>query len=360
MAVPFDLAALEVTGDSVPVVQGVRQTLGGSVDYAISDNGTFVYVPSGGVSESHQHSLFWVDRDGAETFVTQEKKDYRAPRISPDGKLIVFSVGDPAANQVWIYDLEAESLSRFTFEEERSGSSAWSPDSKRLIFQSGGEGEGGLVRQPADRSVPQERLTSTRETGGGRQMPNSWSSDGKFLAFSEGTSQRSSTWDIGILPLEGEGEPEYIIASDANECCPKFSPDGKWLAYVSDESGRNQVYVRPFPGPEVKWLVSEEEEGGGQPVWSPDGKELFYRSGDKTMVVSIQSQDQTLRAGSPRVLFEGQYVSHSNPPGFQYYDISPDGQRFVMLKEGDLSEAQGQINVVQNWFEELKRLVPTP
>ncbi|MCZ6878887.1 MAG: hypothetical protein O7G29_12170 [Acidobacteria bacterium] len=109
----------------------------------------------------------------------------------------------------------------------------------------------------------------------------------------------------------------------------------------------------------MKWLISEEDKGGGQPVWSPDGRELFYRSGDKTMVVSIQTQDQTLRAGSPRVLFEGQYVSHSSPPGLQYYDISPDGKRFVMLKEGELPEAQGQINVVQNWFEELKRLVPT-
>ncbi len=138
----------------------------------------------------------------------------------------------------------------------------------------------------------------------------------------------------------------------------KFLPVGKWLAYVSDESGLLQVYVRPFPEPDVKWLISEEDEGGGQPVWSPDGKELFYRSGDKTMLVSIQTQDQTLRAGSPRVLFEGQYVSHSTPPGFQYYDISPDGTRFLMMKEG-LAQAQAQINVVQNWFEELKRLVPT-
>ena len=110
----------------------------------------------------------------------------------------------------------------------------------------------------------------------------------------------------------------------------------------------------------MKWLISEENEGGGQPVWSPDGRELFYRSGDKTMVVSIQSQDQTLRAGSPRVLFEGRYVSHAIPAGFQYYDISPDGKRFVMLKEGKLPGAQAQINVVLNWFEELKRLVPTP
>jgi Tol biopolymer transport system component len=119
-----------------------------------------------------------------------------------------------------------------------------------------------------------------------------------------------------------------------------------------------QVYVRPYPEPDVQWLISGEE-GGIEPVWSPDGTELFYRSGNKMMVVSIQAMEQTLNTGRPRLLFEGSYVDHSNPRGFQYYDISPDGSRFLMMKEGDLEDEQGQINVVLNWFEELKRLVPT-
>ena len=353
MAVTFDLASLEMTGDPVTILQGVSQTTG-AVDYAVAKNGTLVYLPAG-LTGTHEHILVWVDREGRETQVTEEEKDFRVPRISPDGKQIVFSVGDPAANQVWIYDVEADSLSRFTFDEERSGSSSWSPDSKWLIFQSGRSGAQGMVRQPVDRSVPPERLTSTPNS---RHMPNSWSRDGRFLAFTDGNSPATGTTDIAILALEEDQEPEYFVATPATECCPKFSPDGKWLAYVSDESGRLQVYVRPFPGPEVKWLISEENEGGGQPVWSPDGKELFYRSGDKTMVVSIQTQDQTLRAESPRVLFEGRYVSHSTPAGFQYYDISPDGKRFLMMKEG-LAQEQVQVNVVLNWFEELKRLVPT-
>ena len=353
MAAPFDSAGLEVTGDQVPVVQGVRRTPLNHVDYTISDNGTLVYVPDGGTT-LHEHSLVWVDRDGTETSVTEEKREFRAPRISPDGKQIAMIIGVPAVGaQIWIYDIPTDSFSRLTFEEQRSGSSAWSPDSKWLIFQSGDSGEGGMVRQPFDGSLPPERLTSTPN----RQMPNSWSSDGQFLAFIEGTSSVTGTFDIGILPLEGE-EPDYIVATPAMECCPKFSPDGKWIAYISDESGRIQVYVRPFRGPDVKRLISDEEEGGTQPVWSPDGTELFYLSGNKMMVASIQAKDQTLVAGKPRKLCEGSYVSHSNPPGYQYYDISPDGKRFLMMKEGPIQN-QAQINVILNWFEELKRLVPT-
>ena len=357
MVVPFDLAQLEIIGDPVPVVETVRQGVGSGVaQFAFSDLGSLVYIPGNLLGRDvHEHSLVWVNRDGNETLITNETRDYRAPRISPDGKEISLSVGDPGSyNQQWIYDLEDDSLSRLTFEEERSGSSAWSPDSKWLIFQSGNQGEGGMVRKPADGSLPQERLTSTRETGG-RQMPNSWSSDGRFLAFSHARQARETGWDIGILPLEGENEPEYIIATSALECCARFSPNGQWLAYVSNESGIDQVYVRPFQGPDTKRLISEEDEGGGEPVWSPDGKELFYRTVDKMMVVSIESQGQRLRAGGPRMLFEGSYVNHSTPPGFQYYDISPDGKRFLMMTE----EIQTQINVVLNWFEELKRLVPT-
>jgi len=251
---------------------------------------------------------------------------------------------------VWIYDIEGDSFSRLTFEEEQNGASIWSPDGKSIVFQTGSPGERGLARQPADRSRPPERLTNTNSS----HMPDSWSPDGKLVAFNE--SNRPS-WDIGILEIGGGKEPHYFLDSPANECCPKFSPDGKWLAYVSDEIGQNNVHMRPYPEPDVKWLISGED-GGIEPVWSPDGTELFYRSGNRMMVVSIQTRDQTLNAGKPGVLFEGSYMSHSNPNGFQKYDISPDGKRFLMMKE-DTVQDQGQINVVLNWFEELKRLVPT-
>ncbi len=340
MVVPFDLANLEVTGDPVSVVQQVRQDVS-NVDYSVSENGTLVYVPSTTLGRLHDHTLVWVDRDGKETSITQEKRHYQYPRISPDGKRMAVTV----TGYVSVYDFESDSFSRLTFEDQSASHPIWSPDGKWLMFQSEQPGgESGLVRQPFDGSRPQERLTNHTRT----QFPDSWSQDGRYVVFTHHSGTGAS--DIAILPMEGDPEPKFILAAEFQECCSVISPDGKWLAYVSNQLGPFNVYVSPFPEPNVKWLISKEEEGGGQPIWSPDGKELFYRSGNRMMVVSIQVRDQALNAGSPRVLFEESYVSHSDPPGIQYYDISPDGNRFLMMREGDSPAAQGQINVVLNWF----------
>jgi len=335
----------------VSVIQQVRQDVS-NVDYSVSENGTLVYVPSTTGGRQHDHTLVWVDRDGKETSITQEKRHYLYPRISPDGKRMAVTVKH--YGYVSVYDFESDSFSRLTFEDQSASHPIWSPDGRWLMFQSVQPGgESGLVRQPFDGSRSQERLTSRN------QFPSSWSRDGQYVVFSQ--SGEPGGQSIGILPMEGDPDPKLIVASAAAECCSVISPDGKWLAYVSNQSGPTNVYVSPFPEPDVKWLISKEEEGGGQPIWSPDGKELFYRSGNRMMVVPIQVRDQALNAGSPRVLFEGSYASHADPPGIQYYDISPDGNRFLMMREGDLqaAQAQGQINVVLNWFEELKRLAPT-
>jgi Tol biopolymer transport system component len=346
MAVPFDVASLEVTGQPVPILdEGVRT---GASDYALSPTGALIYVPEQELS----YSLVWVDRKGTETLVTQEKRGYTAPRISPDGKQVLLSirsVGPPAI--VLIYDLERDAFSRLTVEGTALNGAIWSPDGKWITFQGSRDGQANVYQQTADRSGLPEQLTALTDKLA--KAPNSWSPDGRVLTFSHGSG--ANFWDILILNKEENEESQPLMASPAHECCAKFSPDGNWLAYVSDELGRTHVYVRPYPGPDIKFLVSEEAEGGGEPVWSPDGTELFYRSGNRMMVVSVQTES-TFRAGRPGVLFEGLYRTTGHPAGLQYYDISPDGQRFLMIKR---DEDPAQIHVVLNWFEELKRLVPT-
>ena len=353
MAVSVDLTTLEVTSGPVTVLQDVRQTTPGFVDYALSEEGTLVYVPDSGGTVAN--SLVRVDREGTERPLTEEKRDYTTPSISPDGKRIALAFFEDGERHVWIYDIERDSFSRLTFEGVDNSPLIWSSDGHWITFQSDRDGANSLYQKPADGSGPAERLTTSPNA----QTPASWSPDGSVLAFHEDSPE--TLRDIWLLPIEGDGKPQLFISSPRVDCCAVFSPDGQWLAYVSDEAGKPHVYVSPYPEPNVKWLVSGQEGGGG-PVWSPDGTELFYQSGPRMehmMVVTVHTEP-TFSAETPQELFEGSYKISRTIPGFsQYYDISPDGQRFLMIKVEE-EAAAGQINVVLNWFEELKRLVPTP
>ena len=179
---------------------------------------------------------------------------------------------------------------------------------------------------------------------------HSWSPDGKLLAFSE--VHPSTNGDIWMLPLEGEGKPEPFLQTPSSETGPVFSPDGQWLAYRSNESGRQEIYVQPFPETGAKWQISTE--GGEEAVWAPSGKELFYRSGDRMMAVEITTEP-TFTNGTPQLLFDGEYLRYGPRA---VYDVTPDGQRFLMIKESEEETTVTHLNVALNWFDELKRLVP--
>jgi hypothetical protein len=346
MAVPFDPRRLTAAGTAIPVVEGVLQSpASGAAQYTISATGTLVYI-SGGV-QSAQSKLVWVSRNGVEQPLAAPMRAYQFPQLSRDGRRLAVGITEQEG-QIWLFDLARETLTRFTFEGNSNSNPTWTPDGKRIAFQSNKEGAPNLFWQLADGSGGLERL-STSELN---QVPTSWSPDGQHLAFFEvdPTSQR----DIWVLRL-GDHKAQPFLKTPFDESVPRFSPDGRWLAYISNESGRFEIYVQPYPGPGGKWQISTE--GGTEPVWNSNGRELFYRGGDKMMAVEITTQPSFV-AGTPRMLFAGQY--QPTPATTPNYDVSPDGQRFLMLKPSESTGvAPTQINVVLNWFEELKQKVPT-
>ena len=346
MAVPFDPQRLAVSGTAAPVVEGVLQSaFSGATQYSISATGTLVYV-SGGL-QSVQSKLVWVNRNGAEQPVAAPAHAYMFPRLAPDGRRVAVGITEQGT-QNWLYDLSRDTLTRLTFEGKANLGPIWTPDGKRVAFNSDKEGPPNLFWQLADGSGGLERLTTSQFA----QTPSSWSPDGQLLAFIE--INPTTGVDVMVLRL-GDRKVQPFLQTPFNETSPRFSPDGRWLAYISDESGRFEIYAQPYPGPGGKWQISTE--GGSEPLWNPNGRELFYRSGDKIMAVEIITQP-SFSAGKSKVLFGGSY--QPTPATLTNYDVSPDGQRFLMLKPSEQAQAAPtQINVVLNWFEELKHKVPT-
>jgi Tol biopolymer transport system component len=294
----------------------------------------------------------WVNRNGAEQPLAAPAHTYLAPRLSPDGRRVAVGITE-SESQIWLYDLR-ERLTRFTFDGNYNPLSVWTSDGKGIAFESNKEGPLNLFWQLADGSGGLERLTNSEYV----QAPMSWSPNGQLLAFIE--INPTTGYDIWVLrmdnPSAGSGQvrkAQPFLRTRFDETSPRFSPDGRWLAYISNESGRNEIYVQPYPGPGMKWQISTE--GGTEPAWNPNGRELFYRSGDKMMAVDIVTQPG-FAAGTPRMLFEGRY--EPAPVPIANYDVSSDGQRFLMLKPVEQAQAPTQINVVLNWFEELKQKVP--
>jgi serine/threonine protein kinase/Tol biopolymer transport system component len=320
MAVPFDLQRLAVTGGAIGVVEGVQQsTSSGGAQYSVSNTGSLVYV-LGAVQATAQSRLIWVTRNGTEQRLRIPVREYRFPGLSPDGRRLAVRMSD----QVWVYDLARETQTRFTFEGDENSNPLWTPDGKRIAFRSTRGGQSDVFWQMADGSGSLERLTTTGEEF---QTPGSWSPDGQLLALGKVSSNKRS--EIWVLRLS-DRKAQPFLQTSFDEMAPRFSPDGRWLAYSSNESGRFEVYVQPYPGPGGKYQVSTD--GGTEPVWNRNGRELFYRVVDKMMAVDVATQSG-FSAGKPQMLFEGRY----DPGPFTAdYDVSPDGQRFLMIKANGL------------------------
>ncbi|HXJ17249.1 MAG TPA: hypothetical protein VNM68_08640, partial [Candidatus Polarisedimenticolia bacterium] len=309
--------------------------------FSLSATGSLAYIPGG--AQASQNRLVWVNRNGAEQPLAAPARDYYQPRLSPDGRRVAVDIGD----QIWLYDVARDTLTRFTFEGALNQYPTWTPDGRRIAFMSNREGSFNLFWQLADGGGGLERLLTAKTNN----VPFSWSSNGQLLSFVDTSS--SAAPGIWVLRMS-DRKAQPFLQTPAFEDAPQFSPDGRWLAYASNESGRREVYVRPYPGPGGKWQISTE--GGNEPLWNRNGRELFYRTGDKMMAVEI-STEPSFTAGKPRQLFEGHY--QLTGLGRANYDVSPDGQRFLMLKPVEQEQAPPtQIDVVLNWTEELKRLVP--
>ncbi len=319
-------------------------TLEGTVEYGFSGLGSLVYIP--GPAGEPQHRLVWLDRKGVEEPLAAPVRNYYLPRLSPDGQRITTHIlGE--SNDVWVYDIAGQTLTRVTFEGNNQFP-VWTPDGKRVTFRATRGGTRNIWWKPVDGSGTEEQLTS----GDHNQTPGSWSPDGQVLFYAD--SDPVTREDLWVLPLEGERQARPFLQTPFRESAAHISPDGQWLAYFSDESGRSEIYVQPFPDPGGKRQVSTE--GGGEAVWARNGRELFYRNGDKMMAVDIQTQP-TFSAGKPRLLFETSPSLLTHTLGA--FDVTPDGQRFLMVKLSEQELPATQLTVVLNWFEELKRLVPT-
>jgi Tol biopolymer transport system component len=356
-AVPFDLKRLEVTGQPAPILEGVVTTASGGALFSVSDTGNLMYVAGRGFQNV---SIYWMDREGKFTPLRETPGGYSNPAFSPDGKSLALDINDGKRRDIWVYEWERDALTRLTFAGEVNGYPVWNPDGQRIVYSS--QEKGGTLNLwwiRADGGGNAQRLAESKSA----QAARSWRPDGKVLAFIQINPGTNS--DILTLPIEGDeksgwkpGEPKPFVNSAFNEREPVFSSDGRWLAYMSNESGSYEVYVRPFPGPGGKWQISTG--GGLYPLWSRDGKELFYRTEDsKIMVVTYTASGDSFHADKPQLWSPGQFTERGL--GFHNFDLHPDGKRFAVLKSSGTEQtaAVNKVSFIFNFFDELRRKVPT-
>jgi serine/threonine-protein kinase len=350
-AARFDPARLVLMGDPTPVVDDVALTPYGGAHYAIGTNGSLVYGTGRGRSDAR--ALVWVDRQGRQEPINLPPRPYAAARVSPDGTKLALDIRDEQ-NDIWVWDLTTETLQNLTLDAGEDRLPVWTPDGSHVAFDS--ERDGGLrgiFWRRADGSEPVERI----DTGTRSQAPTSFSPDGKRLVVLTPLAGTGPI-DIGLLDLGNPPRETMLVTSSFAKNNGVVSPDGRWLAYESNESGRLEIYVRPFPNVATsRHLVSSG--GGSRPLWSKDGRELFYWVDPGTVMTVPVKLGATLSFEKPTVAVKGQYVRPATVT--RHYDISGDGKRFLLMKDPDApgtgKPAQPEVRLVLHFADELDRLV---
>ncbi len=343
MALPFDPKRLQTTGEAFPVAEQIHfELFTNRTSFSVSQNGNLVYQTG---TDKEELRLLWYDRSGKRIGTIRQSSVYVNHRISPDGKRIAISQADARDTDVWLYEIAREVWTRFTFDPSIDRWPIWSPDGATIVFASQRKSNN-LYERTASGAGREEVLLETNQN----KFPSDWSRDGKFLAYH--SSDPKSVSDIWILPMnqKAERKPFIFLQTEFNEQRAVFSPDGRWIAYQSNESGRPEVYIRPFPGPGGKWQVSTK--GGTHPRWRSDGKELFYLGLDrKIMAAEIRLGSSSVDVGSAIALFQ---TSAFTGGGRDAYNVTGDGQRFLVSSQAS-EGVSSPVTLVVNWVGEIKK-----
>lgn len=341
-AIQFDIDRLETRGASATVLNQLVTTPEGAGEFDVADDGTLVYA-DGPEAATLVNTLVWVDRQGREEPLAVPPRAYYQPRVSPDGTKVAVAV----ASSVWVWNLRRHRLNRLNFDPAFGFFPVWAKDSRRLYFSSLSPGTFGIYSQSPDVGGAAEELV-TRPSGG--MLASDVTRDGTRVIFSQAGR------DVMALVLDGTRRVESLVQTPFNERNGIVSPDGRWLAYESDSSGRFEIYVQPFPDVKAaQWLISTD--GGTRPLWMPGGQELIYVAPDGAlMAVPVDARGGIWHAGTPGKVLEGPYLTGGSNSG-RTYDVSKDGRRFLVVRRL-ADQPRPQIIVVQNWFEELTALVP--
>jgi serine/threonine-protein kinase len=345
LAAPFDLERLTITGPSVPVVENAFTVDdSGLAGFSVASDGTLVYLPAIPIGA---RTLTWVDRTGKAEALPSPPQAYDFPALSPDGRRVAVQISEGAGNHIFVYELGTDVLRRVTAGGSESRP-LWSPDGKRLTYAARRNEERHIFWQTLDGSAAVESLVASRND----VWPGAWTADAAALVFVESPPTEIS--DIKLLRRSDNSlRIEPLIEGPTEDRWPSLSPNGQWIAFSSMDRDAYQVYVRPFAGGAPIQISTDR---GRQARWSRDGREVFYRSHDRMMRVPIRTTPELI-VGKPEMLFAGLYLgSLDGPPN---YDVSPDGQRFLMVKRGDEEQSSWPIHIVLDWLEELKRRVPT-